>query len=461
MHKLILILILKIIPGWEDSLKKYGAKIPVLMANKKAKYGAKLVQQNLISEPITIRRFTRKVAEKYYGKKIFSNLITGILFLDTPGGKILLVCDWWWHRVCWINEGSPDIHAFGEKELNKPSEIVGKYPYLFVCDEACGTDSMRGRIVKYKIVIDSVKQKGRWIKYVKDIVFVKFIGENKFYWLSDIDYSDNGTPYDITDDCIYAADVSGNAILKFDLNGNLLSKVSIGDRFFSPREIAVGKSNGVNTKDIYVVLWGGTDYKIVKYRDTANIVNITGCYELRNSVLDIKIDNFGYPYITWSGFDCSTGEYTQDKIVKFKKDLSDTLWTYGGHGFGDGKFFAVKNMCIYNQEMFVTEAYTDSSGISYYWIEGVRDTIPPVVKILSPPCSTYVNHLIKIVGTVKDESAIKYWQIYWGEGVNPSKWNFINFDTRAIEKSVLGEWDTYGLTPWCLCYLSFCGGFWR
>ena len=77
----------------------------------------------------------------------------------------------------------------------------------------------------------------------------------------------------------------------------------------------------------------------------------------------------------------------------------------------------------------------------------MRDTIPPVVKILSPPCSTYVNHLIKIVGTVKDESAIKYWQIYWGEGVNPSKWNFINFDTKPCEKSVLGEWDTYGLTP--------------
>ncbi|MEA3420507.1 MAG: 6-bladed beta-propeller [Acidobacteriota bacterium] len=418
----------KALENWDELIKQYDIKSPLLKGNPAHLFrvkgkDAKLIPKNIVDEPVEIRRFTRSVAQEYWDKDIFGE-IGAILVMSTPAGRMTLVCDPFWARVIWMVQGSADIYAFFGGE-NRPTGIAGKFPNIFI------SDSRNSRVAHYKIEMDGSE--------IKNIEFVKYIGgyyDNEGlpvpYAPHGIAYSDNGTPSNLNDDVIYVADLCKECIYKFDIAGNWLS--SFCKNLEGPIDVAVGKQECVNTKDIFVADWLGD--RVIAYCDTSEASPSLYQFDLDCELLSIDVDCYGYPYVTDEG---------NDRIIKLRKDVEDTLWSYGRHGFGDGHFNSIHSIYIIQDELFATEKWTNSSGISYYWIEKVTDTIPPVVRILSPPDTTYINGEIKIVGTAKDEY-LKYWQVYQGEGEYPDTFELIDWDTEGKECAVLTEWDTQSLS---------------
>lgn len=75
----------------------------------------------------------------------------------------------------------------------------------------------------------------------------------------DVAHSDRGTPFDPSDDALFVADTGANRVVAFALEGSSARMTgAIGElgsgvnRFGGPTAIAVGRSDGANTPDIYV-----------------------------------------------------------------------------------------------------------------------------------------------------------------------------------------------------------------
>ena len=438
----------RVLKDWDKLIEQYNVQSPFLKGNPvhinkgRLTGGGKLVQKNLVDDPVTIRRFTKSIAHEYWGndKNIFAQ-VYGIMIMPTPVGRLLFACDPIWSRIMWTVQGSIDIPGFGSYgtgpgQFKDPRDIAGKYPNLFIADP------WNHRVPHYKVVIDSLQTPfGTWIKYVKEIQFIQNIGEGFLYLPFGLDYSDNGTPENIEDDLIYVADAGSSFIAKFSIDGDLIStygKWGSGyGEFWHPGDVAVGKDMGVNTEDIFVLDYANA--RVVKYPhidpNSPNFYFLT--YQWPNTstfhIRSIAVDYFGFPYVSDS----------EDRIVKYQIDLSDTLWSYGTHGFGDGHFNEIIDIYILQDELVATERWTNNSGISYYWIEAIPpDTIPPYAKIHSPPDKTYVNGVINILGTVTDNQYIRYWTLYYGEGITPINWILIDFGTGSKEEEVLTTWDT-------------------
>jgi len=433
-----------------DLIEEYNIISPLLRGNvvdaKERNLGKErhLIPMNLLDDPVTIERFTKDVFHEYYGddKDCFADVYP-IMVMNTPLGRVSFAGDPIWLRVVWIWEESINFYSFGSPgsgagEFKGMGDIDGKYPNLFI------TDTWNHRVQHWRVEIDSVYVSllGEWIKFVREIKFIKSFGEDRLSVPEGLDYSDNGTPDEISDDLIYVADME-SLIVKFETDGTFIG--SFGEKgrrrngkgyFGGPKDIVVGKENGVNTNSIYVM--DKANDCIINYPDGIDISSPEFYWNTYNypetnefSLYTIDVDYFGYPYVGDS----------KSRIVKYRKDLSDTLWSYGSYGVGEGYFNSIHDIYIYQDELLATERWTESSGISYYWIEGVTDTDPPLVKILSPPDTTYVNGEIKIVGTVKDDY-LKYWQVYYGDGISPGEFNLIKWGTDDKEGEVLTEWNT-------------------
>ena len=436
-----------IIANKDDLIKEYNIKSPLLQGNPVDKKESNLreerhlIQMNLLEEPVTIERFTKSVFHEYYGgdKDGFADVYP-IMIMNTPIGRVSFMGDPIWMRIMWCWEESPNFYSFGSPgpgngEFKGVGDIDGKYPNLFI------TDTWNHRIQHWRIEIDSVyiSLQGKWIKFIREIKFVKSFGEGKLSIPEGLDYSDNGTPDEISDDLIYVADME-SLIVKFKIDGTFMGGFGEKGRrrngkgyFGGPKDIVVGKENGVNTNSIYVM--DKANDCIINYPDGIDMSSPEFYWNMYKypetsefSLYTIDVDYFGSPYVGDS----------KCRIVKYKKDLSDTTWSYGSHGFGEGHFNHIHDIYIYQDELLATERWTDSSGISYYWIEGVTDNEPPVVKILSPPDTTYVNGEIKIVGTVKDDY-LKYWQVYTGVGSSPDTFSLIDWGNNDKESEVLTE----------------------
>jgi len=434
----------------DDLIKEYNMISPLLQGNpvdeRESNLGKErhLIPMNLLEDPVIIERFTKNVFHEYYGddRDCFADAYP-IMVMNTPLGRVSFAGDPIWLRVIWGWEESINFYSFGspgsgDGEFKSMGDIDGKYPNLFI------TDTWNHRIQHWRVEIDSVyiSLQGKWIKFIREIKFVKSFGEGRLSIPEGLDYSDNGTPDEISDDIIYVADME-SLIVKFEIDGTFMGNFGEKGRrrngkgyFGGPSDIAVGKENGANTNDIYVIDFGNNC--IVNYPDGVDISSPEFYWNKyyypetsEFSLYTIDVDYYGYPYVGDS----------KCRIVKYKKDLSDTLWSYGSYGFGKGHFNHIHDIYIYQDELLATERWTDSSGISYYWIESVKDTTSPVVQILSPPDTTYVNGEIKIIGTVRDDY-LKYWQVYIGEGAYPDTFELIEWGTGQKEREVLTEWNS-------------------
>ncbi len=422
----------KVLENWEELIKKYNVRSPLLEGNPANLFGckgknAKLVQKNFYDDPL-IKRFTRSVAQEYWEVNIFAQP-HGIMVMPTSAGRIIFVCDPIWSRIVWTVEGSIDLPAFGTRgngpgQFRSPCDIAGKSPNIFIADYSTH------RVSHYKVWIDSVSFLGIWTKYVKAITFIKDIGEGTLEWPFGIDYSDNGTPDNIGDDLIYVADSYKQNIYKFDIDGNFVSSFGNG-KFVGPSDIAVGKKDGTNTKDIFVIDNSWSKKGVFAYCDTTGSSLAHYPLGIDCDLTSIATDCYGCPYVS---------DATNNKIIKLKPDLTDTAWTYGT-GFNE-----IHDVYIFNDELFVTEKWTNNSGISYYWLELEDippDIIPPIAEIISPVDTPCVACSIEIIGTVTDnESYIKYWKLSYGKGDEPTDTILVDFGTGSKVNEVLTVWNT-------------------
>lgn len=393
-----------------------------------------LIPKNICEDPL-LEKLTRSVANQYWDVNLFS-ISAGIWFGDNTYTiddhqyieRVGVCVDPNWSRLVWLKTEGEGIETYGEYgsgvgQFASPWGIDGKLPDIFI------TDRNNNRLAHLRFNYDEA---GRII----GLAHVKFIAGIPHP--QDISYFDNKTP-EITDDLIYA--ISGGRIYKFSYAGSLIATFgTVGTEeleFLDLTGIDVVKS-GSNVA-IYVV-----DYltkRIVRLVDSNSVIVD---YKQRKFTDDygpvsLSCDAFGFVYVA----DCK-----KDCIAKIAPDLSQILWTYGSHGIGNGKFDFLHYVKISGDMLAATEKWADSSGISTYWISDIHpfDTIPPVAKIHSPPNKTYVNHTIKIIGTVSDDTWLNDWQIYYAPGIKPTEgWIFVNFGTGEKFESILTEWDTYNL----------------
>jgi len=393
-----------------------------------------LVPKNICEDPV-IEKLTRDVANQYWDVNLFS-VSAGIWFCDNTFAingnqyteRIGVCVDPNWSRLIWLKTGGQGIEDYGEygsgiEQFASPWGIDGKLHDFVVADR------YNNRLVHLRFLYDSY---GR----VMGISHVKFItGISK---PQDVSYFDNNTSQ-TTDDLIYT--ISDGKIYKYTYDGIL--KATFGNvgterlEFLYLTGIDVVKSGTKNY--IYVV-----DYSTKRVaRLTESNSVIVDYHEKRFAddygPISISCDSFGFVYLA----DCK-----KDRISKISPDLSQILWSYGSHGSGVGKFDYLHYVKVTGDMLAVTEKWAGPSGISTYWITDLHpfDTIPPVAKIHSPPDLTYINHIVKIVGTVSDDTWLNDWQIYYAKGINPSEgWSLISFGTGEKFETILSEWNTYEL----------------
>ncbi len=58
----------------------------------------------------------------------------------------------------------------------------------------------------------------------------------------------------------------------------------------------------------------------------------------------------------------------QSKVWVFTQGLTELLYTYGENGTGVGQFCETRDICIYKDEVAITEMWTDKTGIQYFKI---------------------------------------------------------------------------------------------
>ena len=97
----------------------------------------------------------------------------------------------------------------------------------------------------------------------------------------DVAYSDGGTPFVDGDDHVYVADTGNNEVVSFALGASGATRVaaigSLGGgtgHFAGPMAITVGRSNGVNTRDVFVA--DAHNGRLVQLRDGGSTLQWVG-----------------------------------------------------------------------------------------------------------------------------------------------------------------------------------------
>ncbi len=135
----------------------------------------------------------------------------------------------------------------------------------------------------------------------------------------DVAFSDGGTPFAPADDRLYVADTGKNRIVAFTLgtDGPRMSS-AIGDlgsgqgHFAGPLAIAVGRSAGANTRDIYVA--DAHTQRIVQLRDeTSGLRWVSEIHQDATVVTSLATDHWGNVYATAPN---------QARVRKFSPDLT-------------------------------------------------------------------------------------------------------------------------------------------
>ncbi|MFZ3589760.1 DUF6531 domain-containing protein [Bacillus sp. DJP31] len=100
-----------------------------------------------------------------------------------------------------------------------------------------------------------------------------------------------------------------------------------------------------------------------------------------------------------------------------------------------------------NGDKTVSVQYKDPSGNeSVVSLDTIRlDTSYPTAKLDTPNALDYLNGIVKIIGTASDND-LKSYQISFGEGTSPMTWSVIKTNNSVVDKAVLADWNTSGIT---------------
>ncbi|MEO0181798.1 MAG: T9SS type A sorting domain-containing protein [candidate division WOR-3 bacterium] len=358
-----------------------------------------------------IERFTRSHVHEYFGEEydLFSD-VWGVLFMETPWQRLIVGCDPRWGRCIYSVSGYANFRSFGENYLEKPWDITGKYPYVFITD--------RGK----KLVAQFKLEPPPHGDSVPRIEFVRYIGATSsggiwktFRGPDGIAYSDAGTPNDPSDDFILVTDALDNSLYAFYVaTGTMLG--SHKARWSYPVDVAVGKevSEGRirNTDDVYILNEGGN--KIVRVElATGDTQEFRFPDDLNFHVYSIETDACGRVYVSCSDDTLYVLEFLPAGPVIREK-------------FPGPPFNKIHDVYVSGNEVIVSERWTDNTGISLYRITDgcAEDTCMLAVRITDPRDKQVIRaDSIPVKGEVLCKSHpdpgygfVKYWALYIAPG---------------------------------------------
>jgi len=342
---------------------------------------AKLIPTPFITDPIEIQRLNRNLTQEYFQRSLFSQCY-GIALVQmrvsSPSGFLCVVSDPQWHRL---------VYSFG---IETDSERKGKWIYGFG-SQGSGNGQFKN---PRGLCIDSVTFQGDVNKYY---VYVADRDNGRIVRLI---YNSQDSLLDFYDNCmtsishpsdVACAVVSGtnSSYLVISESGlhrirvyrvmqnlaiqSILNYGSYGSgvgQFNSPcgvEIVPILESPG----EYYIYVTDSGNNRIVCLRFNGSAITWEKVYEDVSGVAgfnSVTASEYYCVYVTASGL---------GQVWVFAPGLNELLYRQGSYGSGNGQFLGPKDICIYKDEIAITEDWTATTGIHYFKIiPEVREFYP-------------------------------------------------------------------------------------
>jgi len=388
-----------------------------------------------------ILRFSKKVVSDYFEGDVFSRPrnCAALKFIrdDESEAVIIFVTDANWDRIVYADKNKQWIKTYG---------ISGDGVGRFDCPRGIDADNLGNIFVSDtyndRIVHLRYDFEKDTINYVKEI---KGSGRHKIRAPKDVCIDNNSTPENASDDAILVSNRDFR-VFKFTRNGTFLyeiitdiplSSCSGANRLTTQEAVLKGIQGEANTGKVYICGYN----KVVMYEENGNNAEYSKFYWSGNAnFCEMTVDSVGCLYLI---------DLKNSRVLKLSANL-DSLDVFGKEGTGKDELMKPRSMVIprSSSNCLIVERWSETSGLVLFQVLGILppDTIPPVAKIFSPPNKTYVNHIVKIIGSVTDNQEIAAWGIYYAKGYPPEGgWIAIGGGANRIEEGILAEWNTYNL----------------
>jgi DNA-binding beta-propeller fold protein YncE len=252
-----------------------------------------------IAPDLGVDALTRGVAREQVGRDLFSDPYAAVtigsvdvydVFPYVESRTFQIVSDPEWDRLVY-GEQNRSLRAYDGKgqsfgPLDEPRGLaVDEDNRLYVAD--AGNDRV--------VVLKASTEFGE----IRLLPLYEIKGLHQPY---DVAYSDGGTPFTAGDDHLYVVDSGRNRVVAYDLAADgarvaaSIGELGDGDgRFAGPLAVAVGRSNGASTPDVYVA--DAHSRRIVHLRHQAGRLEWVG--EVRHDadvVTSLETDQWGNVY---------------------------------------------------------------------------------------------------------------------------------------------------------------------
>jgi flagellar hook assembly protein FlgD/sugar lactone lactonase YvrE len=300
--------------GWQVSTVSEGRQIHEDLATMTDVMAGESVGATLIPQPLSrqhgIERLSRSVTESRIGRVLFgmpgktasyyfAHYRQSAPYVDAT--YLQFVLDPEWERILY---GNLDRWIRAYDNVSIPSGIaVDAEGRVFV------SEAGKGRVSVLRISGSGEEARLHFVFAIEDMGYP-----------GDLSVNDNGTPLDVTDDVLYVADGSRNAILKYQLGTAGASLIASFDGFDTPSGVAVGRWDGASTSLLYVI--DRIAKRIRVYEDQGSSLALIALQEGDPSQYfgSMKVDHFGNVYVV---------DNVNSQILKFTSDL-ELLDTHGG-----------------------------------------------------------------------------------------------------------------------------------
>ena len=332
------------------------------------------------NSPANDKRLTSNVTNNLLNRSLFGNTHSSaplVYTKDSNTWNVLVCTDPAWNRLTY-GDYNQWIKAYGkwgkgQNEFRHPMGIaINSGGVLFIADAS------NNRIAVCRV---KFKKSGNstYTTYIKHIGY-RYSG---LLYPHDVAWDDNGTIY-VGNDKLWVVNTGKDEIRKYRIdtsnNNSLFLEATYGSsgngvgQFYFPTSIAVGRTNGFNDDNIYVVDRG--NHRIVWLEDTPNGIIWQGEYSTASPPVtmysSVETDWYGGVWVTVEN---------HNQIVKFDRNLG-LLDTYGTYGLGQtyGLLNSPKDFAVYYEfknvngvkewfghpGVFVSESWGGESGAVCY-----------------------------------------------------------------------------------------------
>jgi hypothetical protein len=309
-------------------------------------------------EELGIYRLTKKSTRQHLNRDLFGNPEYTATYYDAVYDKnatdiqstyIQFVSDSEWDRVLY---GSLTGHLKSLDNIKNPGEIaVNSAGMVFIAERGAA----RIRVLKVKPATDDVR--------LEMLYTIDNLGD-----VNSIAYNDGGTPFELNDDYLFAADFTANLIYRIKISAGSAFKEHTFSGFRGPQSISFGRYNGVHNNDFYLI-----DYyskNITRYYlNGDNMVKIEVLKGQDSQIFStLETDYFGQVYIA---------DVVNNELSKYSSGLE----------FLDGHKLADKGICDINipfgtvtfkgsekywlgfDQLFAVQNWSEESGLQRFKLE--------------------------------------------------------------------------------------------